>query len=84
MVNVDLIGGIGNNMFQYAIARIYADKKNYNLHVNDIHNLQQYFKKVVNIDDRITNNNNILHVGYNSSSKTVQYLDTNQLYNHIG
>jgi hypothetical protein len=84
MINVELIGGIGNNMFQYAIGRIIADIKNYNLYVKDIEKLQKYFPNVCNISNRITNNDNTLHVGYNSSNKTIQYLNIDELVQHNG
>lgn len=84
MINVDLIGGIGNNMFQYAIGRIFADKKNYNLHVNNIHQLQSYFINAVNIVDRQIYSDNTLHVGYNSVHKTIQHIDVEQVQRHVG
>lgn len=84
MVKTDLIGGIGNNMFQYAIAYLYACKKGYNLSVTNIHKLQQYFPNITNITNKQTNTNNILQLGYNSAKKTIQYLDTDLIEQHIG
>lgn len=84
MVKTELIGGIGNNMFQYAIAYIYAYKKNYNLLATDLYKLQQYFPNVITVTDKITNPNNILELGYNSIEKTIQYIDTNLIEQHTG
>ena len=36
MVISELIGGLGNQMFQYALGRIIADNKNYNHVTNNI------------------------------------------------
>ena len=44
MINAKLIGGLGNNMFQYSLGRILAEEKNYNLSVENIANLQKYFQ----------------------------------------
>ena len=84
MVQTELIGGTGNNMFQYAIARIFADKKKYNLYVDNIYQLQQYFNNVVNITDRASYDNNVLHIGYNSPQRTVQYFNENEVEHHTG
>jgi hypothetical protein len=84
MVCADLIGGLGNNMFQYVIARTIADAKKYNLHINNIENLQQYFSNVCNISERSNVEDNTLNVGYNSCSKTVQYFDVSEALQHQG
>ena len=46
MVDVELIGGLGNNMFQYALGRIIADEKGYNLNTTKLDQLDQFFKNV--------------------------------------
>jgi hypothetical protein len=84
MVRADLIGGLGNNMFQYIIARSIADAKNYNLQVADIGKMQQYFKNVTNINDRISKDYNVLRVGYGSQSGMVQYFDKTNVLQHDG
>lgn len=84
MIVSHLIGGLGNNMFQYAIARIVADAKNYNLEINNISELQQYFPNVCNINDRLTVSDNILKIGYESHTGYVQHFDYNEVINHSG
>jgi hypothetical protein len=84
MITTRLIGGLGNNMFQYAIANIVAEEKGYNLTVENIHQLQSYFPAAVNITDRVTNNENILRVGYNSNNNNIQNINLDQIINHNG
>lgn len=84
MISVDLIGGIGNNMFQYAIGRIFADKKNYNLSVTNIDQLQKYFTNAVEIFNRQSNTNNVLQIGYNSVFNTIQHIDVEHVLRHSG
>lgn len=84
MINVNLIGGLGNNMFQYSLGRILAEEKNYNLNVQNITNLQKYFPNVC----EITANNNVngesLILGYDSVEKTVQDVNIKKALVHQG
>lgn len=84
MILTHFIGGLGNNMFQYAIARIVADIKNYNFEATNIDQLVHYFPRVSNIKDRLCVDDNLLKVGYESSSGNVQYFDLNEILNHNG
>ena len=47
MVDVELIGGLGNNMFQYALGRIIADSKGYNLDTTNLDQLGQALRDEV-------------------------------------
>ena len=49
MIIAKLIGGLGNTMFQYAIARIIADQKQCNLLVEGIDTLTKFFPNAVNV-----------------------------------
>ena len=84
MINVKLIGGLGNNMFQYALGRILAEEKNCNLIVDGIESLTKYFPNVTNITDRKELMGLTLHLGYNSANKTVQHIDYAEVKLHNG
>lgn len=49
MISVDLVGRIGNQMFQYAICRIVADKNNYDFHIPRKNN-QDHISDIFNLD----------------------------------
>jgi uncharacterized protein YbgA (DUF1722 family) len=84
MVLTDLIGGTGNNLFQYAIARIIADRKDYNLYVNNLHHLQQYFQSATNIENRKNISDRVLDLGYNSIPQNIQHIDLDRVEQHQG
>lgn len=84
MINVKLIGGLGNNMFQYSLGRILAEQKGYNLAVDGINNLQKYFLNVVNIDTNKTANGEPLHLGYDSKQNTIQHVNLEEVLHHDG
>lgn len=73
MVKVNFIGRLGNNMFQYAIGRIIAERKGYKLDCPQL----PYFKNCVNVNGEIINNN-IYHVN------TPQYIDIETILKHNG
>lgn len=84
MIAVKLIGGLGNNMFQYALGRILAEKKDCNLIVDGIEQLTKYFSNVKNITDKKDLTGPILHLGYNSPDTKIQYVDLNLTRLHSG
>lgn len=84
MINVKLIGGLGNNMFQYAFGRILAEEKDCNLIVDGIEYLTKYFPNAKNITDRKDLNGPTLHLGYDSTNKTIQYVDLDEIKLHTG
>lgn len=84
MIKTELIGGLGNNMFQYALGRILADDKNYNLRVPDMQRLAEHFKNVNEITDKKTVESNILNIGYDSTSKHIQNVDMQEALTHQG
>ena len=75
MVDVELIGGLGNNMFQYALGRIIADAKGYNLNVTKINQLDQFFKNVKNITDKKSLNEPVLQIGYDTKVGPQTYIE---------
>ena len=75
MIDVELIGGLGNNMFQYALGRIIADKKGYNLNTTNINQLDQFFKNVKNITDRESLNEPLLQIGYDTTVGPQTYIE---------
>jgi hypothetical protein len=84
MINTKLIGGLGNNMFQYSLGRILAEQKKYNLSVENIANLQKYFPNVSEITNKNSASGDILELGYSSIEKTVQNVNTEAVLNHKG
>jgi len=84
MITTRIFGGLGNNMFQYAIGRIVADSKNYNLAVDGLEKISRYFPNVVTINDRLSITKDILHVGYESVNKHTQNIDIDAILNHNG
>ena len=84
MVNVELIGGLGNNMFQYAIGKIIADTKGYNLNISDIHLLSEYFPNISNITNKKSVLTNQLNVGYGSTSGYIQNCNVNDILERCG
>jgi len=84
MISVKLIGGLGNNMFQYALGRILAEEKNCNLNVEGIESLTQYFPNAVNITNKLELKGTTLYLGYNSKEKTIQHVDMSEAFNHDG
>jgi len=84
MINVNLIGGLGNNMFQYSLGRILAEQKGYNLSIDNINNLQKYFLNVVNINTNKTANGESLQLGHDSKQKTIQHVDLKEALKHDG
>ena len=84
MVISELIGGLGNQMFQYALGRIIADNKNYNHVTNNIESLSQYFTTISNITDKITTTDNTIIAGYGSSTNFIQHVDIQSLLDHNG
>ena len=84
MINVNLIGGLGNNMFQYSLGRILAEQKKYNLFVDNIQNLQKYFFNAININTNKTIDGQLLEVGYNSKEKTVQHVNLKEVVEYNG
>jgi hypothetical protein len=75
MVDVELIGGLGNNMFQYALGRIIADEKGYNLNTTKLDQLDQFFKNVKNITDRKSVTAPVLQIGYNTKVGPQTYIE---------
>tara|TARA_R110000796_G_scaffold20781_5_gene61665 strand:+ start:14032 stop:14805 length:774 start_codon:yes stop_codon:yes gene_type:complete len=75
MVDVEFIGGLGNNMFQYAAGRIIADKKGYNLNTTNLNQLDQFFKNVKNITDRKSLNDPVLQIGYETTVGPQTYIE---------
>lgn len=75
MVQVEYIGGLGNNMFQYALGRIIADKKHYNLYVSNESQLSSFFKNAVNITDRQHFNEPQLQIGYDTDVGPQNYIE---------
>jgi len=75
MVHVEYIGGMGNNMFQYALGRIIADNKNYNLLVSNEGQLSRFFKNAVNITDRQHFNDPQLQIGYDTDVGPQNYIE---------
>ena len=84
MIIAKLIGGLGNTMFQYAIARIIADQKQCNLLVEGIDTLTKFFPNAVNITDRISLCGNVLEVGYKSKEKHIQNVNMLEVFHHNG
>jgi hypothetical protein len=84
MITAKLIGGLGNNMFQYAIARIIADQKQCNLLVEGIDTLTKVFPNAVNITDRIDLCGNVLEVGYKSEEKYLHHINMSKISSHNG
>ena len=84
MINVKLIGGLGNNMFQYALGRILAEEKKCNLIVDGIESLTKFFPNAINITNRQTLNGSTLHLGYKSANKTLQHINLPEIRLHDG
>lgn len=84
MINVNLIGGLGNNMFQYSLGRILAEQKKYNLSVENIINLQKYFPNICEITNNNNTNGEVLELGYDSVEKTVQDVNMKAISKHKG
>lgn len=84
MINVKLIGGLGNNMFQYSLGRILAEEKNYNLSVENIANLQKYFPNISEITTNNTVSGEMLELGYSSTEQTVQHVNMKAALDHKG
>jgi len=84
MVTSQLIGGLGNQMFQYSLGRIIADIKNYNHYTANLEMLSQYFPNIHNITDRITTTDNTVVVGYGSSNNFIQHVDLQSILEHDG
>ena len=84
MVISELIGGLGNQMFQLALGRIIADNKNYNHITNNIESLSQYFTNINNITDRVGILDNTLPIGYDSNNNYIQHVDMQNVLNHNG
>jgi len=84
MIEVELIGGLGNNMFQYALGKIIAKEKNYNLDITNINNLSSFFTNVQAITDKQSKTENTLNIGYNSSTGHIQNVCLNEVLNHSG
>ena len=84
MVNVELIGGLGNNMFQYAIGKIIANTKEYNLNISNIHLLSKYFPNISNVINKKCVLTNQLNVGYGSTTGYIQNCDIDAILEHDG
>jgi hypothetical protein len=84
MITAKLIGGLGNTMFQYAIARIIADQKQCNLLVEGIDTLTKFFPNAVNITDRMNLYGNILEIGYKSKEKHLHNINMSEAFHHNG
>lgn len=84
MITSELIGGLGNQMFQYALGRIIADIKNYNHRTTSINTLSRYFPNVCDIMDRDTVDGNTMTVGYGSGHNYIQHVDMQPLLEHSG
>ena len=74
MVKVHYVGRRGNNMFQYVLGRIIAEKKGYALEATPI----DIFPRTNDIVDGINIQDNILKI------QTPQFVDLEQIYNHNG
>jgi hypothetical protein len=84
MITSELIGGLGNRMFQYSLGRIIADIKNYNHFTSDLETLSQYFPNISNVTDRITTTDNTIVAGYGSNTNCIQHVDIQSLLDHNG
>lgn len=84
MITAKLIGGLGNNMFQYAIARIIADQKKCNLLIDGIENLTKFFPNAVNITNRVDLHGNILEVGYKTKESYLNNINMSEVLHHKG
>jgi hypothetical protein len=84
MITVKLIGGLGNNMFQYALGRILAEEKNCNLIVEGIDSLTRYFPNAVNITNKLELRGTTLYLGYNSKDKTIQHINLSEALSYQG
>lgn len=84
MIRVELIGGLGNQLFQYSLGRILADEMNCNLYVSNVNAITQHFSNATNITDRRDLSGDFLHVGYQSDSKYVQHVNLEEVTKHQG
>jgi hypothetical protein len=82
MVITHYLGRTGNNLFQYAIGRIVAEYKGYNLLCNPI----PQFPNAVPITDKKSVQYNILQAGYTCPPphSTMQHLDLDTVLKHNG
>lgn len=84
MITTELIGGLGNNMFQFAIGKIIADIKGYNLQCDAIAQLNKYFSNINNVSDRTSVYESPMQLGYGSTSRCIQHIDINDVIDHKG
>jgi hypothetical protein len=96
MITVNYMGRMGNNMFQYSLARFLAEKKGYKLnpdyhtswcgenarHTTGVDNLFSLFPNTRQEIDGIVKTDNLLHIGFGNNS--LFHFDIEQLLQHDG